>query len=131
MFVRLNRVMKFLIVVGMGNSLIGACIRNHLFVVGKCLISADAGIANGLRKANFCREGKPGRGEMMILSFISIIFIIFIFIQLSFISNWSLIHCNRKCDLNVHCPMHCQHFETFGLEFVYVQIWHKFFWRLF
>ena len=30
---------------------------------GKCLISADAGIANGLRKANCCREGKPGRGE--------------------------------------------------------------------
>ena len=60
MFARLNRIKKFLIVVGMGNSLIGACVRNHCWD-RKCLISADAGKANGLRKANCCREGKPGR----------------------------------------------------------------------
>ena len=33
-FFGVNRVKKFLIVVGMGNPFIRACIRNHLIVVG-------------------------------------------------------------------------------------------------
>ena len=66
---------------------------------GKCLISADAGIANGLRKANCCREGKPGRGGDD---------------NPLFYSQLALIHCNGNCDLNDHCRMQCQLFETFG-----------------